>query len=258
MADVSDLIESASGSIDESGETLIRVFYIEGLTGTASERIHKAFLSPTCPAYGSPHPAAGTVGVLCTGLKAEPLSQSQVKITATYKTTVIPLIPDDTQPALAQVGGSVQEKETNVDKDGNPITVRYVDPVTGKDETVGAKVKIFVGTPIAKFTRNELGNPFAKSCQYQGTVNKNAWAGLPARTALCTRLEGTLTTIGGVKMYAVEYEFQYAPDGFAATVLYTKSDGSFPKLTVADIANENGVRTVDVLPEMDFNLLRLI
>lgn len=256
---IPDLIEGTTAQSDSSGLSVTRVYYVDvsDIAGLSADRkVVEALKTAGVAKYGDTHPSYPTLSVV--SAKGDVWTHNQIKVTVQYVTVNVELVPDETRPALQNVGTSSQEIETNVDKNGAPISVTYTDPVTGEVFNVGGRVKVFAPLTIVKFKRLELNSPLVKSTQYGSTINTSTWMGYPPRTWLCTRIDGERQQNGGLAMYMVSYEFQYKPSTYRVAALYTKPDGSFPKLTPADLVAQNGITYVDAVRETDFNVLRLV
>jgi hypothetical protein len=256
---ITDLIEGTKAISDGNGLTVTRTIYLDvsDIANLSADRKIVECLGVTgIPRYGDLHPSYSSLQV--SSVTGDPWTQNQIKVTVNYETITISTVPDETKPALQNVGTSSQEVEVNIDRTGAPIVVTYTDPVTGETFNVGGKVKIYKPLTIVKFKRFELNSPLSKSTAYGASINSVPWMGYPARTWLCMRIDGDLVADGTNKKYLVNYEFQYKPNTYKVAALYTKPDGTFPQLTVQDLLNSNGITLVDAFFETDFNQLRLL
>lgn len=269
MATVSDLIAGASVAIGSDGVSVHRAFIVDGLSGNADKRLFDATQHSDIPRRGQAHPSIP--GVRADTITAVPCENSDTKalVTVEYKQVGGEWgEADETQPAQISVGATVQEEETNKDIDGNQIIIYYTTMTETAGEIVTAEKPSQTGTiqmqvphVVFRFVRREASDPSEKARLFVGTVNSTTFRNDPERWWMCTRLDGE-SADGGVT-YTVTYEFQRNPSTWAPTVAWvdpdtqqipTDIDGN---IAHDDFSEHNGIRRVEVYPEMDFGALNL-
>lgn len=183
----------------------------------------------------------------------ELISPSVVRVHLVYRDIIF-------NPAQIEVGASLAQVETNLDKDGNKITLSYTYPVgykldankAGETITQGGFYTKLVPEATARYRRTELGSPLVKATQYVGRVNSGTFLGLSAGYWLCTSIVGR-SDDGGYS-FDVNYEFQVRQDGWAQKLVYINPDTGLPP---EDIVDEVGAKTIDVYEDIDFDDLDL-
>lgn len=156
-----------------------------------------------------------------------------VEITVNYSTidgAADPLNPDE---AIWSSTDQLEEKETNVDKDGDEILVSHT--VDGVTTTKGALVTRRVPIRTLTARRVEIGiDVEALHDDVAGRVNSGLFLGYAVGRVICTRFSASYRgLINGEKSWDCEYEFQVAPEGYRiigkdsdGNVVY-KSDGGY-------------------------------
>jgi hypothetical protein len=122
-----------------------------------------------------------------------------------------------------ETGSTVINDQTNLDKDGNIITVSYTYPddykynpeLASKEFTTSVLVDKLVPETTLTITRQEqiTGKQLTtKSLTYAGTVNESSWelAGTGPRTWICSGITGISQDNGAT--YTVRYSFVYRPE----------------------------------------------
>jgi hypothetical protein len=251
-ASIADTIEGATLRQEDDGKiSLTRTFIVTGLSGTASQRLYEALSVTGIPAYRAAHPTVS--GLVCASREAVAIDHEQARVVCTYKTLTIQLAtPSDTGDCQMTVGGSVQSQDTNLDYAGDVIKVYYNTTADGTPVTVS----VMKPQCSVRYSRLEPAAPYAKSMQYQGKTNSDTFLGEAAGTWLCTRLEGTSTD--GGESFQVEYEFQFNPNGWDATVIWTDPETGNPPYDVDDAVNHpHAMKTVQMYTQIAFSGLNL-
>ena len=258
-----DVVEGGTLSETQDGYEVVRVAWVDSLSGRADERLYNAVRAAGVPRYGDPHPSIPNLRVVQRSAAFEG-GNDRVVVTLTYRVPQAnegpPSDPTgNTQPGIVRVGSTVQGGTTQKDVNGNAITVRHVFPADHEDPefagriiTQGADVELSIPQLVLTETRKETGTPANTARVYVGKVNQFACFGGAARTWLCTRIEGT-TNDGGVT-YEVTYEFQYAEQTWDAVVVFRNPNTQRP----VDAPEEGeGIKTVQVYRVANFAALGL-
>ena len=178
-----------------------------------------------------------------------------------FRVTVSYGVPDTYQQqpgttaadAVIQIGSSLTGSKTSVDKDGTRITVSLS---TETDNQVG-ELDIQVPEMVLQFERREATNPTANARTYVGKVNSVALdtGTYPIRTLLCLGIDGTSVDDGAT--WSVTYRFQYRPNTWAATAVYTDDQGRPHKDIDLTVSPYDGAKSVNIYSEADFSSLNL-
>jgi hypothetical protein len=179
-----------------------------------------------------------------------------------------------------EINATVVNEQTNLDKDGEVITVSYTYPDTyierpdlvGSTDTTSLNVDKYYPETSLTVTRQESitgVNLVEKSRAYTGTVNETGWTLIPAslpRDWLCTGITGSSSDNG--KTYAVRYSFSYRQ-----TTYYVPPAGStnppqiirgwdkqviFEDPRTDEPPADAEVSVYKIYPETDFNALGLV
>lgn len=270
MALIQDLIEGASITENESGFEVTRIFIVTEVSGDPASKMYQALNTAGIPIRGDFHPTVPSVQV--DTRTATPLSQDQMRVEVTYR--VLPsssLPPGENEMPTITVGATVQEQETNLDINGEVMTVSHTyteeeaaelpkrpNQVTNDDGTVTEEqvgtINVNIPQLILKFSRREKRDPYDKAFEYVGYVNSSIFYNVNPGCYLCTRIEGTSTD--GGKTYQVDYEFQFNNEGWFATVVYVDPEKNAP-LSDATAETDTDIRTFTIYGSKDFNALNL-
>lgn len=236
----------------DDGVTVLEVWHVDGLSGAAASIQYAALNASGVPQKGEGHPYVPDVFVR--SRDAENIAPDTVRLTITWTPrNGISGQPDETDPGVLTISSALVTTTTEVDRDGNAITVSYT-PTTGERAGItdpqGGSVELQVPQLVARLERRERFAPTTKAATYTGRVNAGNWNGYPPRTWLAMPIEGT-TSDGGLS-YQVRYEFIHRPETWDARVAYIDPvTGKRPPDLVADV----GIKSVRVYPEADFGPL---
>jgi hypothetical protein len=125
------------------------------------------------------------------------------------------------------------------------------------DEKV-AEIQKLVPCTVIQVSQIEKANPAPKAAKYTGLINSGSWKGFPARTVLCTRIEGTSND--GEETFETNYEFQVNLEGWDVKVYYVNdSNEPLTKDEVIQSINNGAepIKSYTVYQKIDFNGLGL-
>lgn len=248
MAIVVNLINGAAVTEDENGYATTMACQVSGLVGSPDEIVYAAMTTPGIPQRGDYHAAIPDVRVASREGKA--IDAGTVEILVHYKNlNPKDQLPDAAQPAQIEVLTSIQEVETNRDKDDNLMKVTYN---SSEGETVDQVVTVRKNEPqtIVRYSRKEPLSPGDKAKSFVGTVNAAPVFNDPERFWLCSRIDGS--SDDGGKSYTVVYEFIRNRDTWDVVARYVDpATGMTPgDVTFGDQAN--GTAVFEVYPQSDF------
>ncbi len=264
-----DLIQGNRGRKSDKGwEHLTRMAFVEGLSsGNGYERIHEAVLalySIHGITIGTVHPAEPTAFVRY--ITPETISPTQIVLKITDKGYAF-------QTPVINIGGTVQQEQTNQDWDGNDIELEYTYPQNypeqdraGSTEKTGASISVLSPRTSIHVKRQELFDLdgttpitykiiLARSKLFQGTVNHGVWNVDPdaaVETWICTQLAGV--SIDGGFSFTVSYSFIHNAKGWRSHVVFIDPNTGKPAkdlITEEDSAAGPQEPPEDILPISD-------
>ena len=225
MAVKVDIIDGNKGRLTFAGWEFERIATVTGCGGDGHAKIYTASTAAGMPALGSVHPTVAYCYLL--EKNADSVDSETVRFRLLYRKPNRNI--STPQIDTVEVGGTLSQKETNRDVNGNVMTVGYTFPSDHPIENYRSQQKIQSGL-INKLipehsiviSRLEYANPSARAKEYVGTVNGGAWSldmSAAARTWLCTGIVGRSPDAGAT--YTVTYSFQYRGDNWDGTMLFT-------------------------------------
>lgn len=157
-----------------------------------------------------------------------------------------------------EVRCSVQQKTSNLDRDGNQITVTHTypsDDPNHPDETItqGGEIQYFEAQRSVFIQgKKATSAPWLIANIIVGSVNESAWSGEAARTWLCTSCNWKLLNIpaSGTEEYLMSFEFQFDADTWDPTVVFIDDVTGKPP---ADLIEGTGYKTIEKLYSSDFD-----
>jgi hypothetical protein len=258
------ILESSSGNLDAQGwSDAIMSVMVSGVSGASWPLLAAAAIAAAGYSIGDEFPLDAN----CLLQKITPvaLSTDVVKLTLNYarETSSVNFIADD-----VEVGASIIQTDTNIDKDGNEMFLSYEYPIGYKrsphDEALAAAVPsgnightaskmtpqgIWTVNKVETITREALKSKVKK---YVGAVNSTSFDGDAARTHLCTRIHGK-SQVSDPGKYNITYEFQFKDNTWDEVGVFIKDDGKPPYPT-----DSNSKKTWRILKEENFNNLDLV
>jgi len=166
--------------------------------------------------------------------------------------------PPDPTPSggTIQVGSRLQPATFTQDVNGTQITTQhtYAEPAPGRNglEIQAAEVEGFTPTTVLTVSRPENGDPLSKSQTYVGTLNSSTFFSQPAKSWLCTAIEGISEDNGAT--YSVTYEFEYNREGWEAAVAFIDDKTNRP---VSPLVAGVSLETYQLYDTANFGVLNL-
>lgn len=250
----SDIVEGARFGYGGNGPVATRMFKA---VADAGESMDQVMAHASIPAYGSAYPYSdsGYAAIYALDFDCQP----EMGQPGNFIITVSYSRPDqsqkdpgtDPEDSTIQVGSSVTATRTQRDNTGAKINIT----LTGQPDQIG-ETDLQVPETVVIFERRESANPLTKSLANTGRVNSVALGSgtYAIKTLLCLGIDGVSTDDGAT--WQVTYRFQYRPETWDATVVYTDPETDRPHKDIS-FSPADGVVTVEVYPEADFTSLSL-
>lgn len=255
MAVTIDIVDGGSGKLTADGWEFTRVAVIKGVTGDGDARIYNAVveLVGVTGDIGAAHPTVLTT--FLAEINAEPDATDIIRARLLYRTNqgTLTTNPTDPEDVLIRIGGRLMDRETNKDRHGELMEVRYVDGAGNTRKQTGT-VGVLRPEYSLRFevvmTAAELPGQVAK--QFLGKVNSPGWWHDPETAAdykwLCTAVDGESRDGGAT--YQMTFEFQYREEGWDTTVAYNDPEtGRVPP----DVVDDLGIVDFEMYDDVDFN-----
>lgn len=240
-----DAMDGMSAVLTENGWEITRPAMVYGLTGTKSSKMINAVNSAEVIAAGMPeiydsHPDKSSAKLR--EIRPSIIDTDTVKCTLIYRTNSPLIIPPSTE-AVITVGASVQQIETNKDRNDADLSVSHTytadeilkfgpfDPALPTPVVQGGTVSVFKPQTSYEYSRKQNYSPASDSIDFVGKVNSGTWKGGAAKTWLCTGIVGRSNDNGDT--YDVNYSFQYQPEGWNPHYVFLMPDGRPPSVTDA-------------------------
>jgi hypothetical protein len=240
---VKDIVDGTSVGEGGRGRTATRVFHVTGVTGSPTTKAVVALRHREVAQLGEVHPEYPEL--YCTDRSVNFMDSENARVTAQYaipsfergdlppgSTGDVAVPPDDETGGAVDLGtisvsAAGSTFETDLDIFGKQMVCahdiqvrgglsttdefgkRIVPLVTKRVEQV-QRAQISRPSVVLRVSRMEKGSPDGKARLYVGTVNSKPIGFDPARSWLCTRIDGTSND--GGETYKVSYEFQYNRD----------------------------------------------
>ena len=199
-------------------------------------------------------------------VQAEPFGQDEATVTVTARTpenqTVIG-VPGGQLNTFYEVGTTLEQGITNFNRSElrKPFANRTPYKISYKASATATAVEQSVTLPIYLPRSNWVQRKRIKTTAdrvsqvsrfFAGTVNSKAWKGGPKNAWLCTGIVGTSQDL--VQWDIVETFAFDNIDYWRPTARYVDPiTGQPPALTASDVQQSNGIASVDVQPEADFD-----
>ena len=248
---VHDTIDTNEVIAEQTGYKATRRLILSGVTASTIDGIVYAGVTDSGLAalgvgLGIVHPTM--TALYCSQIRGKAIDTDKVELIVSYSPFKAEFLPNNTQQPKLTISSFIQSQETNEDKNGDPLVVTH----TG-DPDIVATVSIDTCLTNLQFERMETAAPIGIQ-SYVDTLNSAGvtWRGVTfaAKTLKITSINGTPKDDSG--NYLVTYNILYNPNGWQATVVYTK-DGVVP----GDVSGGNGIATYDMYPTSTFSSLNL-
>lgn len=239
MAVIADLVQENT-LVEEYGELTeaLRVFLVTGVTGVdAGAAMASALVTIGIPVVGD------SISVSFPNCRVERRTArlvGQNGSTATVRVDVeYRLQRPEAEAATALRGGaSLNQVRTQVDRDGEPITLTYA------GETIRAEVDVLdarnhFSTEFVKM----VASPEAYAGAYVNHVNNDEFRGDPIGTWLCTNCDWEMVNpnTDPNPTYRFSFEFEKRDGGHVYTVAWKDEDGTIPE----DVVEGEGIKDID-------------
>lgn len=249
-----DIVEGAF-KWDANGPSQIRTFRVHGLDGPISRRAYDATLVSGVPRRFQRHETIPEL--VCLTVVSNIVDTDIVDVVCEFATpSASDAEPSVTGPLQISIDSTVTEVDTELDVNGNPITVDWQPPtpdggVQPPVRTAAGTVRKRIANTVARFGRREPSASLAVALGAVGKVNSRRFLDRPPRSVFCLGVP-SITYDGGIS-YDVEYLFEFSQENsFDPNVVYTEN-GERPDGVTAT----NGTRQVTVYEEFDFNALNV-
>jgi len=225
-----------------SGLEAQRVAYITGI-----QNLKQALEHPDLPKIGQAHPDMHNL--IIQSITAKHDGPNAANITLAYHN---PSGNNSDKPQV-KVGSALRQQTTEIDLNGNRITVAY--SCSGEDQdlvTQGARVPVLKPETELTFIRLETTHPATTAKKYAGTVNRSTIFEGPPGGWLCTAITGS--SDDGGKTFIVTYLFQFNENGWQPTVSYIDPKTNRPP---ANLTAGIGTKQVQLYRDTEFKNLGL-
>lgn len=243
-----DLIDGSSASLTLDGFSVTRAYHLKDCESPAEALA-------LGPALFDFHPTIE--GIQVVNKSVTPKSSKQYRLAVQYEAI------DDDQSLTSNpnettinIGTSVQQVETNLDVNKEPIVIR--DAVDAEGEQLpdqGGVVSVYRPQTTISFSRREevQGNErVTADLSVVGKINDSSFFGYPELTMLCTGI--TSSSSDGGLSYQTTYEFQYNKQTWVIDVAYT-DDSNNPRGDAS--INRGSIIPVQVYERANFGALNL-
>jgi len=242
---------------------LVRVAQVSGISADNWDILSDALDASGLPQYGDhlvDQVSSTAYGMVLVERNPTVIDKDRVRVELVYENCV-DLEQDLDDPftgyALGEVRCNIQQKSSNLDLDGDQVTVSHTypdDDPNHPDETLtqGGEFQYYepqrtIHIRGIKATRT----PWLLANSIVGKVNKRFWAGEYARAWLCTACSWKPASVsGGVVRHFMDFEFQHDPDTWDPTVVFIDDVTGKPP---AGLVENIGYKTVTKMPEIDFD-----
>ncbi len=222
-----DTIENNRAVLNEDGWQFFRTAIVEGLAGTAIQRLVEA-VAALDVVLGSVHPFVPYV--FLRSIEPESISNTKARVRLTYSKINPREYPGEGE-TIIQLGSTVVQIETQTDKDGNILpTLSYTYPnepakyEKKAGETFIAQAKVSKMVPQNTYRiQTRLGySPGPYAGAYVGCINDGFWKDGAAGTWLCTAITGVSRDGGWT--YDCTFEFQYDRNTWILKAVFVDPD----------------------------------
>lgn len=224
------------------------VYVVEGLVSTtAAAMVLEAINDSSTPRYGQAHDEINNIIVLGITGTAEVIGVARLTYTYGPPTWVHVDEGDelDTLTVQVDISTSLTSINTQKDIDGFDLDVSHGSPAVDQIATISVQRPQTALT----FARIENHDVFLKARTYVGKVNSVTFQGAPAKTLLCTSINGRQTDIS-TQRFEVTYTFIYQEADYTRDIWFIDKDTGRPP---SGVSAEN----VDVYETINFNNLNL-
>ena len=253
--------------VEENGTLMqtVREFLVSVDAGTGANAAADALDTPGVPQYGDRldnrflYPG---YSLIVHRRSVEMVDEGTAKVTITYENSFSVDAMEDQfdAPFMDSMAGevrcSIQQKGSNLDGDGNQVTVSHTFPADDRNhpgETIVQGGEFTFYSAQRSFSIHgikETNTPWNIANTIIGSVNIYPFSGEAARMWLCTAVNWKPeSNYGGVTRYFMRFEFEFNPDSWDPTVVFIDEATNKPP---PDLVPGVGIVTVEKLPAVDF------
>lgn len=254
--------------------TLTRVFFCKDLEGADAVTTLASALLLTDG--GNAHTGADVPGefdsltvngktLYVQSRKLSPWPPADAEVRVVYTETPRTIGDAGFGPTQWECGASLEQGETDFDwanmqlpfDQRTPIEVAYT-PAGGEERTAqNPRVPVYLIKPTMQATREETDDPSDRASEFVGYTNSKVFRGREKNTVLCMEIRGR--NPGNTGKWTTTYQFAEDRNGkWMQIARWTEPfSGQPPRLAVADLAAENGIKQITVQGEKDFDELDL-
>lgn len=257
MAVVSDLINTIN-VVEEEGVvvSMTRVFIVTGLTPTGVPTPQQqAFSASGVPQHGDTAPGNTNLKVHRRQYEMVQDTPSAAMVTVEYKT-----VADWANSFIFSGGASIQQRQTDVDRLGNRISLSYTYPSDYPDQELRGQVyttAINETVTESNLTMTATGSLYVNypneiALNWNNTVNSTFWAGAPPYYWKCSQcnFRGRDTGFGRAHLWEFDWTFEFNPQSWAVVAkIRDPNTGNVPDDVILGV----GVKEVDWYWTKDFN-----
>ena len=250
MTVIIDIEDGARISRTKDGYRADRIAIVQGVTGTASQRLYNAITDAGLPAYGSAHPSISSIYL--NDITGDVIDPETVRLTLSYYDD--PSSADGGQ-TTSRASGTTTVEETKLDINGDAMTTQYSLSTGGiiPAERFTAEVE----RPRVTFDFEYIVSTFPQTTidTYLGKINSVIWNGYAVKTILCTAVN--VSQQGDD--YQVRISFAYNADTWAFLARTSNPPVLLAHPTDVDALLDltTGTRPFDVYNTVDFTALGL-
>lgn len=250
MADIKEIISGAKVTSSKDGFSATRVFSVTNLPTNIDAAVMFSILNlPNAPKYGDLHPFIPGLTVQSVDVSATGSNSNHAQITANYlKPSAKNQPPQLGEPARYSQSSYLVAKQTNYAAGGSTAQGRPLLIVRRSSEDRNGQIataEVLAPVGVIRFTRRETNDGSRAQQTYLGKVNRNNFRRYPQKTLLCTSI--TADTDDGGQTYVITYEFQYNPETWIFTAVYTIDGQPIP-----DPIEGTSIKDYDLYEQADF------
>jgi hypothetical protein len=257
-----DTVETLALRENRGGFNFIqRKMLVNGLTATDYSAMMDALTAAGVPVYGDVLTEAPNLKL--TTREVRMLDNKMAEVTLSYEPNVFQQKFEESAKASGEA--SLNQVQTNKDKNGDTITISHTYPNLGnslgeepdadhanKTFTQGGQIDYLQPQLVLKFSGTmQSSNAVALALSVIGKVNDDTWMEGSAKQWLCTGCGFKVINSSASPIeYEFNLEFQYNPDGWDPTVIFADDrTGKPPEGLVAG----TGYKTVERYEPIDFD-----
>lgn len=259
MAVISDLVNTINVAEQEGVVvSMTRQFMVTGLTPTGLPTpADQALSNGGIPQHGEAAPGNTNLRVASRNYTMVQDTPSAAIIDVNYKT-----IADYANSFIFSGGSSIQQKQTDVDRLGNRISLSYTYPSDYiieelRNEPFSTSINESVTTPHLTMTATGslyVDYPNQIALDWINKVNSTYWAGAPPYYWLCTacNFRGRDVGLGRPHLWEFDWTFEFNPDSwYVVAKIIDPNTGRVPD----DVIEGVGTKLVDWYLFKNFNTI---